>query len=113
MAGHAGLDAAEWMQTDDHMKAQWLAKRPDPAACFVPGSVVYFAPEQERGKERVKQKGYKILISVLALGFSTLSACMGFGFMGNLPFSVRFPCGFVFLMAPLSVVWLLLVLWRK
>lgn len=59
------------------------------------------------------KKSYKILISILALVFSMLSAGMGYGFMGDACFSVKFLCGFVFMMTPLCVLWLVMALFRK
>ncbi len=59
------------------------------------------------------KKSYKILVSVLALAFSVLSAGMGYGFMQDTAFSVKFLCGFVFLMTPLSVIWLVMALFRE
>lgn len=61
----------------------------------------------------MNEKGYKVLISVLALVFSSLSAGMGYGFMGNASFQIKFLCGFVFMMTPLSVAWLVSALFRK
>lgn len=59
------------------------------------------------------KKSYKILISILALVLSTLSSSMGYGFMGDASFSGKFLCGFVFMMTPLSVLWLVMALFRK
>ncbi len=61
----------------------------------------------------MKEKGYKAAISVLALVFSILSAGMGYGFMGQASFQVKFLCGFVFMMTPLSVIWLVIALFRR
>lgn len=61
----------------------------------------------------MKEKDYKAAISVLALVFSILSAGMGYGFMGQASFQVKFLCGFVFMMTPLSVIWLVIALFRR
>ncbi len=61
----------------------------------------------------MNKKDYRVAVSVLAFVFSILSAGMGYGFMGNAPFQVKLLCGFVFLMTPLSVIWLVIALFRK
>lgn len=59
-------------------------------------------------------KGYRILISALAVIFSLASACIGFALTGNssLSFPVRVGCDFVFIVQFTATVWCVIYLGR-
>ena len=59
-------------------------------------------------------KGYRILISVLAVIFSLASACIGFALTRNSPppFPVRVGCDFVFIVQFTATVWCVIYLGR-
>ena len=63
----------------------------------------------------MKQFGYHLLISILALGLSILSTCLAWGFMGDgsTSFWMSLGSGFVFIMNPVCVAWLIIALFRK
>jgi hypothetical protein len=62
-----------------------------------------------------KSKLYKAIISIIAITVSILAAGIGYGFMGasNAVFPIRFLCGWIFILTPISVIWLVLELFRK
>ena len=60
-------------------------------------------------------KGYKILISVIAMICSMFAAGIGCGFVGgsDLLFPQRYLCDFVFIMQFIATAWCVIALFRK
>lgn len=60
-------------------------------------------------------KGYKVLITVLAILFSSLAMMFGYGIVGgmDISFGEKYGLNFIFLMQFLSTVWCATGLWRK
>lgn len=62
----------------------------------------------------MKEFIYHFLVKALAIGLGILSASLGWGFMAkSVGFGLRILCGFVFFMAPISVIWLVIITSRK
>lgn len=62
-----------------------------------------------------KKKSYKILLCIVTIIFSVLTSALGFGLLedSHMTFLVRFLCGLVFTMTPLSVIWLIISFFKK
>ncbi len=62
-----------------------------------------------------KKKSYRILLCIVTIVFSVLASALGFGLLedSDMTFLVRFLCGLVFTMTPLSVIWLIITLFKK
>ncbi|MBS6954942.1 MAG: hypothetical protein KH230_17130 [Enterocloster asparagiformis] len=60
-------------------------------------------------------KGYKILVSTLAVIFSLLAACIGYAFAGgsDLTFWKRYICNFIFIMQFLATIWCVIALFKR
>lgn len=62
----------------------------------------------------MKPATYHFLVKALAIGLGILSAGLGWGFMADtVSVSLRFLCGLVFILAPVSVIWLVIVISPK
>lgn len=63
----------------------------------------------------MKTKKGKIILCIVTLVISILSAAIGYGFMGetNISFPIKFICGFIFIVTTLLVIQLVILLWRK
>lgn len=61
------------------------------------------------------KRSYQVLISIIAIVFSILSASMGISFVSdsNVSVPVRFLYAYVFIMTPVSTIWLVTALIRK
>ncbi len=57
----------------------------------------------------------KLFISIIAVVFSISAAAIGYGLTGETAaaFPIRFLYGFVFSMTPMSVIWLVILLFQK
>lgn len=65
--------------------------------------------------ESKNRKPFQIVLSIISWILCALSSSFGCGFLGSMSwsFQVRFLVGFVLMMAPLSVLWLIFELFRK
>ena len=62
-----------------------------------------------------EKKSYKVLLCIVTIVLSILASSLGFGLLedSGMTFLMRFLCGLVFVMTPLSVIWLIIVLFKK
>lgn len=61
------------------------------------------------------KRSYQVLISIIAIVSSILSASIGVGYVGgsSQSFLVKFLCDFAFIITPISTIWLVIALIRK
>lgn len=61
------------------------------------------------------KKGYKILISFIALVLSIGATCIGCGFVGSstLSFGIKFVYDFFFIMQTIATCWVVIAFFRK
>ena len=61
------------------------------------------------------RKSFQIVLSITAWVLCALSSSFGYSFLSSMPwpFQARFLVGFLLMMAPLSVFWLIVELFRK
>ena len=60
-------------------------------------------------------KNYKLLISIIALISTAVTASFAYSFLGYLDLSrgMKFLYGFLLYLAPISTSWVVVALWRK
>lgn len=65
--------------------------------------------------EKKSRKAFQIALSITAWILCALSSSFGYSFVSSMPwsFSTRFLVGFVLMLAPVSVFWLIIELFRK
>jgi len=65
--------------------------------------------------KNINKKSLRIALSMTAWILCALSSSFGYSFLGSMswPFQARFLVGFLLMMAPLSVSWLIFELFRK